>query len=45
MRYQDEVAAVAEAYRNARELMGNEATAFELSDPVSHFPDPIGSNE
>jgi hypothetical protein len=31
MRYQGNVAAVAEAYRNARELMGNEATAFELA--------------
>ena len=30
-RYEDEVAAVAEAYRDARELMGSEAAAFELA--------------
>jgi hypothetical protein len=31
MRHEDEVAAVAEAYRTARELMGSEATAVELA--------------
>ena len=30
-RYEDEVAAVAVTYRDARELMGSEATAFELA--------------
>ena len=30
-RYEDEVAAVAEAYRTARELMGSETAALELA--------------